>query len=181
MKKIFFALAGVFMASALFVSCGSTNLAGNNEWWHNSLKADRIATTEFGEQAIAAVGQSTLSATTAEKAARADGRAALAQRISTVVKNRVKSKLGEENRDEAKESYDEDIDLIANQVLSGSAQVDYYFEEKTGKTFVLMGLPLAGLDKNLQSASMKTNNKVVREALNELTEEQLLEAFRQAD
>ena len=49
--------------------------------------------------------------------------------------------------------------------------------KKTEKTYVLMALPLAGLDKKIQSASMKSSNKVVRDALNDLTSEQLLEEF----
>lgn len=176
MKKSLLVLAGALLCSA-FMGCKSTQVAkGNESWVHNEYLAGKMATEIMGEPAIAGVGRSNLTGITGEKAARADGRVALAQRISTVVANEVANANGQNLGDEAFEQYGEATTLIANAVLSGSVQIDMKKEEET--TYVLMGLPLNGLDKQLQSASMKTNNKEVRDFMNTLTVEQLQTMFK---
>lgn len=177
MKKLVLFLSAVFTMT-LFIGCGSTKQpTGNTEWWHNEYLAGKIATSIMSEPAIAGVGKSALSGIAAEKAARADARASLAQRISTVVSDEITKSIGNQTDDDTQESYKQATGLVANSVLSGSVQIDYHLDKETGETYVLMGLPLNGLDKQLQSASMKTNNKEVRDFMNKLTNEQLKSMF----
>lgn len=177
MKKVFFVLFCALFATALFVGCGSTKQTGNKEWWHNEFLAGKIATEIMGEPAIAGVGASNLSGISAEQSARLAARGALAQRIGDAVSDERKRTLDGATGNEDAEKFNQDLKGVSEQVLSGAAQVDYYFDEQKGTTYVLMGLPLEGLDKKLQSASMKSNNKEVREFMNQLTIEKMKEMF----
>ena len=173
MKKIVLVLCAL-LAAGMFIGCSSSKKeTGSAEWWHNEYLCDKIASEVMGEPAIATVGTSTLSKTTAEKAARANGRAELARRMGSTISAAAAESRGEELGEEAKQAYQDESTQIANQVLSGSAQVNYYFDENDGTTYVMIAMPLEGLDKKLQSASMKTNNKDVREFMNTLTIDQL--------
>lgn len=174
MKKIFLAIC-VALAATILVGCASTKKTIEKQnWWESEFVADKVANELMEEPAITGIGKSSLSGVTAQKAAKADARVSLAQRIGTTVSNEIASSL--ENEDD-KETYKEEATLVANQVLSGSMQLAQMVDEDSGITYVLMGLPLAGLDKKLQSASMKTNNKEVREFMNTLTIEQLKTMF----
>lgn len=177
MKKIFGIVCAALVAGMLTGCASNKKETGNKNWWHNEVLASNIATDIMGEAAIGGVGRSTLSGVAAEKAAKADARASLAQVIGTTVADAIANDLDAETDDDNKEKFSQETRLVANQVLSGSQQVDYYYDEKSETTYVLMGLPLEGLDKKLKSASMKTNNKEVRDFLNTLTNEELKQMF----
>lgn len=123
---------------------------------------------------IYAIGRSNLSdEIMAEKAARVDGRAALAQMIESAVSYVAENSLEYDN--EAKKYFKEQSSVISNQVLVGSTQVDRF--DLNGVVSVLMHQPYEDLIKKFKSAALKQDDSKLKKFLTDLTIEQLEDAF----
>lgn len=186
MKKVFFVFLVGLLTSAVFVGCGSTKTYGNTDvghksWTHSDLQCNKIATEGFGKPAIGVSGTSELSGTAAEKSARLDARGRLAAVLSSAMTN-IEERADEASKaaGESTEEYKTSIKGVSNAVLDGAQQIDYFYDEKSGITYVLMGLPLDGIQNSLKSTAMKFNNKSVRDFLNELTIEEINQEIEKA-
>ena len=169
-------LCAVAISVSVLMSCASTKqtkvLGMDQEevnWWESPLLAERKATKILGEEGIAAIGKSSLSGVACEKAARTDGRAALAQRIQTAVNDVTKVHTAGDNDRDSTETFSEEVEAIASTLLVGSEQLLQYVDEDTGITYVLMFMPFDALDKKFKSAAMKASSADLKEAMNNLT------------
>jgi len=122
---------------------------------------------------IYAVGRSNLAdEIMAEKAARVDGRAALAQMIESAVSYVAENSLEYDN--ESKKYFKEQAKVVSNQVLVGSTQVDRF--DINGVVSVLMHQPYDDLIKKFKSAALKQDDERLKRFLTDLTAEQLRDA-----
>jgi len=168
MKK--FTLIVLCVLSLGFVTgCATTNAVPEEkvkveapDWYLNGAKRS--------PDGIYAIGTSTLSdPLMAEKAARIDGRAALARSLETTV-NRVVGGLATYDND-SKKYLIEHTKIVSNQVLVGSKQVDIF--SFNGEVSVLMFLPYEDMLKQLKSAAETENDEKLKNFFDELTVEQI--------
>lgn len=176
MKKNVVIILSVF-AVLLFAGCASTNKIkygesasqmakklGAPDWYFKSGLVD--------DAGIYAVGRSDLTdVLMAEKAARIDGRAALAQMIESAVSYAAENSL--EYDSESRKYFKEQTQVISNQILVGSKQVDRF--DMNGVVSVLMQQPFDDLIKKFKSAALKQDDERLKKILTDLTVEQFKE------
>ena len=168
MKKIILLVLFVLSLSILAGCATTKNVTEQSEkieapeWYLRGAKK--------GSSGIYAIGRSNLSdKAMAEKAARVDGRAQLAQMVESTVSHVVDSLV--EYDSETKRYLKESTKIVSNQVLVGSTQEDkFYFN---GEMSVLMFLPYENMILQLKNSASSQSEKKLKEFLSELTVEQL--------
>lgn len=178
MKKLLFVVLSAVVIS-LFAGCASTKTVKYGE--SSTAMAKKLGAPEWyfkgglkDEAGIYAVGRSNLSdEIMAEKAARVDGRAALAQMIESAVSYVAENTL--EYDAEARKYFKEQSQVISNQVLVGSTQVDRF--DVNGVVSVLMFQPYDDLIKKFKSAALKQDDTRLKSFLTDLTIEQFKEGL----
>lgn len=171
MKKILI-LAFSLILLSMMVGCASTKKVAASDNQKTKIEAPDwyLRGAKKSADGIYAIGRSNLSdSAMAEKAARVDGRAALAQMIESKVSHAVDT-YSEYDKD-TKHYLKESTRIVSNQVLVGSTQVDKF--EFNGEVSVLMFLPYEDMLKQLKSSAEKQEDANLRDFLNNLTVEQL--------
>lgn len=179
MKKIIFVTC-IALALSMLAGCASNDgvgksatamakKAGAPDWYFQGNYKD--------SEGIYGVGASNYKdPLVAEKAARVDGRALLAQMVSSAVSYIGTNSLYMEGESaESQKEFNERATVVADQVLVGSMQVDRF--DLDGEVRVLMFQPYDDLMKKLKSNAMKQDNEKLRELMETITLEQFVDAL----
>ena len=179
MKKLTLLICAV-LAFSMLTGCQTNNYEGKSatamakkagapDWYFQGNLRDNTG--------IYGVGASNLAdPLAAEKAARIDGRALLAQMVSVAISYVGMNSFEMNGADtEAEREFKERATAVADQVLVGSGQVDRF--DFNGEVRVLMFQPYEDLMKKFKSNAMKQDNQALRELMETITLEQFVDAL----